>query len=152
MYGSLRSQNCGLGTEESREIFNSQENWWPTRNSIQASPNTSKEDHYAWGQLAWCLRYYYYYYYYCYRHNYYNHHPHSLLHSSLAGYHHSKCLTDEALLIHCSVTGFLTMFHVLCITAFRFSIYRTGLRASSFKFPSNLFSIKPAVDSTSVII
>jgi hypothetical protein len=40
-----------------------------------------------------------------------NDHPHSLLHCSLAG-----CLTDQALLIHCTAKDFLTIRRVLNIT------------------------------------
>jgi hypothetical protein len=48
----------------------------------------------------------YYYYYYYYHHNHY--HPHSLLHSSLAGSPKSVRLTKQPLLIHCSAKNFLT--------------------------------------------
>jgi len=81
-----------------------------------------------------------------------HHHPHFLLHISLADSQKSLGLTDQALLIHCSSKNFLTVWHVLSITPFCFGIYRTWRRLISFKLPCNLLGILPIVDSTSGIM
>ena len=57
--------------------------------------------------------------------------------------------TDQTLRIHCSAKNFLTVWHVLNITAFCIRIYRAGQRLSSFNLSCNLFRIIPVVDSTS---
>ena len=66
---------------------------------------------------------------YCYRHHHYHHH-HSLLHSTSPVSHNSTYLTDQALLIHCSANNFLTVRHVLSITAFCIRMHRAGWRLS----------------------
>jgi hypothetical protein len=81
-----------------------------------------------------------------------HHHPHSLLHISLADSQKSLVLTDLALLIHCSVKTFPTVWHVLGIADFCFGIYRAWRRLISFKLPCNLLGIIPIVDRTSGIM
>jgi hypothetical protein len=61
-------------------------------------------------------------------------------------------LTDQALHIHCSTKNFLTVRHVLSVTALCVRIYRAGRRLSGVKLSCDLFGIIPAADSTSGII
>jgi hypothetical protein len=74
---------------------------------------------------------------------YHHHHPHLLLHSSLAVSQKSTDLTDQALLIHCSAQNVLTVRYVLSISAFCIRIYRARRRLNSFKLPCNLAQIIP---------
>jgi hypothetical protein len=60
-------------------------------------------------------------------------HPLPLLHSSLIGSQNSMGLIVQELLVHCSAKNFLTLRHVLRITACCIGIYRAGRRLSSFK-------------------
>jgi hypothetical protein len=63
----------------------------------------------------------------CCHHHHLNHHSHSLFHSSLTESQKSNGHTDQAHLIHCSAKNFLTMSHVLSITACCIRIYRAIL-------------------------
>lgn len=88
---------------------------------------------------------------YCYcRHH--HHHPFSLLHSSLPASQKSTGLSDQAFLIHCSAKNFLSVQHVLNITAFSIRIYIAGRKLRSLELLCNLFGITPTVDSTNGII
>jgi hypothetical protein len=78
-----------------------------------------------------------------------HHQKHSSLHSSLAGSEKSKVLTDQAL-IHCSAKNFLTIRHVLSITAVCITLYKAGSRLSSFKLSCNLLGIIPILDSKAI--
>ena len=76
------------------------------------------------------------------------HQPHSLLHCNVAGSQESTGLTDQVLFIQCSGRNFLTIQHVLNITAFCIRIYGAGRRSNSFEVSHKLFGIIPIVDST----
>jgi hypothetical protein len=59
-------------------------------------------------------------------------------------------ITDQALIIHCSVKIFLAIRHLLSITAFCMRLYRPRRRLSNFKLSCNLFRIIPVANSTVV--
>ena len=82
---------------------------------------------------------------YCYHH----HHLFSLLHSSLAACQKS---TDQVLLIQCSAKNFLTIRHVLSITAFCIRTYRVRRRLSNFSLSCNRFEIIAILPSTNALI
>jgi len=84
-----------------------------------------------------------YYYYHHHPHHHHHHHPHSLLHSSFASSQNSTILTDQALLIHCCTTNYLTMRHVLRITGICIRTYGGGRKLRSFKLLCNLYGILP---------
>ena len=59
----------------------------------------------------------------------------------------AKSMADQALRIHYSARNFLTIRHVLSITAFCIRIYRAGSRLSSFKLSRNLYGKISVVDT-----
>ena len=67
-----------------------------------------------------------------------------LLYISLAGSYESMGLADQALVIHCSSKNFLTIRHILSITAVSIRIHTPSRGLIS----CNLFGIIPVVDST----
>ena len=71
----------------------------------------------------------------------------SLLHCSLAVL---KTVQShyQVFLIHCCAKNFLTIWHVLSISALCIRMYKAELRLSSFQWLYNLFGIIPAVDIT----
>ena len=78
--------------------------------------------------------------------------PQFSLRSSSAGSQNSTGLTHQALLIHCAAKNFLTIRHVLCISAFCVTIYRARRRLYSFKISCNFFRTITVVESTVGII
>jgi hypothetical protein len=74
----------------------------------------------------------------CRRRRHHHHHPLSLLRNSLAGSLKSRGLTSQALLIHCFAKNFLTIWHILSITAFCIRMYRAEQRLRIFTLSRNL--------------
>ena len=63
----------------------------------------------------------------------------SLLHSSLAGSQKGASPTDQEIFIHCYEINFLTIQHILNISAFCIRIYRAAKKMNSLKLLCNLF-------------
>jgi hypothetical protein len=63
----------------------------------------------------------------------------SVLHSSLAGSQRSASPTDQATFIHCYGINFLTIQHILSISAFCIRMHRAGQKLNSLKLLCNLF-------------